>query len=281
MKTISKILILSLSLSFCFSLFGCIPKKDDKVTINGIIYNFDKSDEYYYVDSVEDKNLTEAIIEDYINGFPVQDIGANVARDSRPFKNCKNLKSVFIPETVKYIGYEAFFNCESLTNITIPDSVEIIDSCAFYWCKNLTTISFPKNLKRIGSEAFYDCESLTEVNLHNGVTSIWRKAFMDCTSLQSINLPDTITEIERMAFWDCDSLTELKLPKSLKYISYYMAFSCDRLSKIYIPKSITSIDELAFSGCIIYYEGTITDWEKISIHESLNFYTDYINFNSY
>ena len=41
-------------------------------------------------------------------------------------KNSKNLKSISIPDGLKYIGIDAFANCCNLSTITIPDSIEYL-----------------------------------------------------------------------------------------------------------------------------------------------------------
>lgn len=47
------------------------------------------------------------------------------------FNDCRNLTSVNIPSTVKYIYYDAFYGCNSLTSLTIPASVTFIGCSAF------------------------------------------------------------------------------------------------------------------------------------------------------
>ena len=51
------------------------------------------------------------------------------------------------------IGEYAFYNCLNLKTIYIPDSVKDIDAYAFYGCKSLN-IRIPKTVKRIGLSAF-------------------------------------------------------------------------------------------------------------------------------
>ena len=75
-----------------------------------------------------DKESTEITIPSEINGKKVTYIGYDV------FKDCKNLTSITIPDTVTTIGSFAFLRCESLTNIIIPNSVTFIDFNAFDRC---------------------------------------------------------------------------------------------------------------------------------------------------
>ena len=56
------------------------------------------------------------------------------------FEGCKNLKSVTIPDGVKYIGWEAFKN-SGLEKIHIPSSVEEMGYCLFSGCSALSSIT--------------------------------------------------------------------------------------------------------------------------------------------
>lgn len=62
-------------------------------------------------------------------------------------------KSYRVPEGVEVIGAYAFY-CSNLNSIYLPDSVETIKYDAFYKSANLTEIRMSKNLKTIESIAF-------------------------------------------------------------------------------------------------------------------------------
>ena len=59
-----------------------------------------------------------------------------------------------LPVTV-ITGY-AFKNCTNLITITIPDTVTSIESIAFYYCPSLRRIIFQGNAPQFGTSAFYD-----------------------------------------------------------------------------------------------------------------------------
>ena len=61
------------------------------------------------------------------------------------FKNCKKLKKVQLPSTLKKISGYAFYNT-ALTNVTIPNSVKYIGNYSFYKCKKLKKVSTPADL---------------------------------------------------------------------------------------------------------------------------------------
>lgn len=51
------------------------------------------------------------------------------------------LSGVTIPNTVKYIGKEAFYNTPKLSSVILPESVESIDEKAFCYCPSLLEIT--------------------------------------------------------------------------------------------------------------------------------------------
>jgi hypothetical protein len=72
---------------------------------------------------------------------------------------------VTIPDSVTYIGEDAFRYCHSLTTITIPNSVTTINDRAFYYCDNLTSIEIPDSVTYIGENAFDGCDNLTNITI--------------------------------------------------------------------------------------------------------------------
>ena len=59
--------------------------------------------------------------------------------DDQAFKDCQNLTSVSIPESVQSIGKSSFFNCRNLTDITIHNGIQI-NNKSFEDCTNLSTM---------------------------------------------------------------------------------------------------------------------------------------------
>jgi hypothetical protein len=108
-----------------------------------------------------------------------------------------------------------------LANITIPNSVTFIGENAFGFCNSLTSITIPDSVTFIGRSAFYGCDSLRSVTIGNGVTFIDERAFMNCTSLTSATIPDGVTHIGTEAFYGCTSLTSVTIPESVTHIGYH------------------------------------------------------------
>lgn len=110
---------------------------------------------------------------------------------------------------VESIGENAFRNCNNLRSITIPNSVTVIKNSAFYGCRSLTSINIPNGVTDIEVQALSGCTSLTSVTIPNSVTSIGSCAFLGCTALTSITIPKSVTSIESQVFAKCSKLEEV------------------------------------------------------------------------
>ena len=78
-----------------------------------------------------------------------------------------------------------------------------------------------------------------------------------------------VVAIGEKAFAYNNKVTDIVLPSSIQWISPGAFAGCSAMQRITIPKSIKSIGEGTFKDCRnledIYYEGTVEEWQKISI----------------
>ena len=77
-------------------------------------------------------NYSVLVIPEEIDGHKVVEISDSV------FSGNTKLTSVYVPNSVKKIGWFAFSGCTSLKNVTLPESVEEIGYDAFAYCSKLT-----------------------------------------------------------------------------------------------------------------------------------------------
>ena len=95
---------------------------------------------------------------------------------------------------------------------------------------------------------FYDKESIKSVIIEDGITSIGHDSFKGCLNLENVVIPDSVTSIGKDAFEYCENLTSIVIPDSVTSIGIYATYGCENLKDV-------------------YYSGTESDWNKISIGE--------------
>ena len=97
-----------------------------------------------------------------------------------------NFSSIVIGVNVSKIGSHLFRDCWNLVSVNIPDSVTLIEWAAFEGCSKLKSISIPVGVVEIAGKAFGGCSSLTSITIPNSATKIGENAFDGCTSLASV-----------------------------------------------------------------------------------------------
>lgn len=235
-------------------------------------------------------------IPDRMGWYRVSSIG------ERAFAFCRTLRSVTIPEGVRYIGESAFCGCGGMTSVSIPGSVQEIGDSAFSLCA-LEYVSLPSGLTRLGSGAFFSntyltsvvipgsvkviegatfgwCSSLTSVRIREGVTTLEGEAFSGCNALSSITIPASVVNVPNNPFDGCYSLTSIKVVAEnpvlatidnvlfdkveKRLICYPCAFTATSYA---IPQGIRVIGKRAFTNCTRLRSVTIPD-SVVTIQES-------------
>ena len=103
----------------------------------------------------------------------------------------ERLEKVYLPNTVKTLGYRAFYSAEALNAIELPEGLEVIGDSAFDGCALFTEITLPNSLTYIGSSAFGIAnQMIVQENLVNKVI-----------------IPKSVEYIGYGAFWGREGLT--------------------------------------------------------------------------
>ena len=201
----------------------------------------------------------------------------------------RGVVNVIIPEGFTAINDYAFYGCKSLVSVDIPDSVTSIGSNAFNGCSSLISIKVNENnqhYKSIDGNLYSKDEKAliqyaigkedVSFAIPNNVTSICEAAFEYCSSLVSVTIPDSVTSIGQSTFSGCTSLTSVVIPDSVTSIGGSAFRYCSSLTSAVIGDSVTSIGSYAFDGCSslteVYYNGSVAEWNSISIYSYGNAY---------
>lgn len=185
---------------------------------------------------------------------------------SSAFENCRNLKRIHLPVSIKEIGPLSFsgsdieeINLENVVTIsnyafaytTIKevniDNLTELSEGAFKGCKNLESITLPKTITSIESSVFEDCENLVSIEMSNVIHISWY-AFKNCKKLSKINFPATLETIGLWAF-NGTQLIDIEFPESLKHIDNFAFSELNSLISVKFGKNLHTIGNGVFECC--------------------------------
>lgn len=181
--------------------------------------------------------IAELVIPATYNGKNVISIGEYA------FKDCKNLTSVKIPDTVTFIASTAFYNCTKVERYEVYDNGAVAPT---YYSDNGSLLyknpiaggielmcvpsaangsySIPYGVTRLNSKTFYR-SNVTEVTVPASVVEVAQEAFLSCKQLTKLSfaMPEGDQELVSLEFStafvsDCTALEILELPARVKAI---------------------------------------------------------------
>lgn len=85
--------------------------------------------------------------------------------DECAFKLAYNLESVELHDKINHIARQAFAYCESLKTMKMPQGLKYVPYCGFIGCKSLSEV-FLTSVENIYSEAFSECSNLRDIHLY-------------------------------------------------------------------------------------------------------------------
>ncbi len=149
------------------------------------------------------------------------------------FAGCSSLTTILFPNSLTTIYGGAFVNC-GMQSISLPNSITYIGDDAFSVCKKLVSANIPNKLTAISDRLFSGCSKLASIEIPNGVTSIGSTAFQGCTSLTSVVIPNSVTIIGSYAFNNCSGLSSVTIGKGVETIKSDAFTGCSSLTGVYI-----------------------------------------------
>lgn len=161
------------------------------------------------------------------------------------FWNCKGLRKIVFPGSLKRIGYNPFVGCSNIEfvshsenyrvidgvlysknlrtlicypdklavgSIILRDSVHVLERGAFSGCSHMTSIDL-KNVYKINKTCFTNCDGLSEITLSDIVIYVGEWAFAHCKNLKCISLFED-TFVDRNAYLNTDAAVEIRKQRS-------------------------------------------------------------------
>lgn len=194
------------------------------------------------------------------------------------FDSYINIKEVTLPETLQYIGNEAFWK-SGLTSVTIPGNVLGIGNYAFAETKITRLVIQSLKKPTIGVRAF-DAPTLREVSVGDIMANVSTETFGNafdgytktggCYYLGNADNPyvilvkadnqrncilqSSVKQIANYAFSDCDKLSSIDIPDAVEYIGASAFARCLSLYRVKVGSGVTYIGGLAFDDCRKLYE---------------------------
>lgn len=220
------------------------------------------------------------------------------------FQCCYSLENIKFPKTVTRIGDTAFASCYNLISVDLPSGLLSLGHNAFSSCDKLLEIIIPDSVTDVGYDAFYGCKSLSYVSIGKRVASLSNCPFRDCDSLISIYVnPENAFYMSdtRGCLYSKDQSILYRYPSGNTNTSFLIPYSVKTIDKpafqnlsylknIFIGTNLALIKSFAFfygfeyhntSLTDVYYKGTQSQWNSISIEEYNNHLTDArIHFNA-
>ena len=100
----------------------------------------------------------------------VKDGTTMVATRTFCFRN--KISSVYLPDSVEYIGAQCFGGSDILREVRLPKNLRTIEPYAFLNCPALEKIYIPEGVTEIPTDAFFCCENLDYISIPASVATI-------------------------------------------------------------------------------------------------------------
>lgn len=218
-----------------------------RVDLSNTICKYISSSAFINCYSLTSINFPETILS---VGYDASDKG-DIDWDHYTFSYCSSLITLDLPNSITYIGRNAFYRCEYLEHLKLPinPNFTVINDWAFYSLPRLKELEIPSTIKSVGNYSFFALNSLTSLTLHNGLQKIGNQAFYYLPSLPELDIPNSVVDIGASAFASCWILSSLNIGTNVSSIWSRAFAGCRSLPELFLPNSLTTLGSGAFRDC--------------------------------
>ncbi len=250
-------------------------------------YSIDPKTSEVTITGVTDRNITEVVIPEMIDGKSVCIIGEHA------FENCSNLQNIDFG-SVKELKSYSFSNCTSLQEIEFPKDILTIGANCFDGDYNLKKINMYYNQGKMNcSDAFINSgvdtvvieERYAKIKNLNGIeikNVIYKnigtidRECMGITTIENVQIDDSITWITDNSFKNCTGLKNINLPEKVVILGKFLFDGCTSLKKINIPIGVKSAPGMSgvfinsYINHVVFDKGLTEIPEKIFAEDAGN-----------
>ena len=129
----------------------------------------------------------------YLNNMSTDEYGCKYVGNLLLAYVDREINEIKIKEGTKLIAGNVFYNTENIKEIYIPKSVQYIGDQAFSMCSNIEKVEFEEGSKLESIENYmFFSSSLRVINLPHSLKKISRHAFGICNNLETIIIPENV-----------------------------------------------------------------------------------------
>jgi hypothetical protein len=182
-------------LCLVFAFDGCNPSNINlPQNLPVFTYIWDSERHGYILTGGDLKENKEIVIPALYNDRPV------IGITQRAFHHNYNLTNVIIPDSIIYIGKDAFLDCDNLTKTEYGNGYYIGTEENPYFAlinlkENITTCNIHNQTKIIKESIFERNKNLTNVIIGNSILSIENHTFDSCYNLTSVTIGNSVISI--------------------------------------------------------------------------------------
>ena len=160
---------------------------------------------------------------------------------------------------------------DNLTYSSYDECLYSKDYTKFLMCPvgRSDSVSINYQTKTIEANAFANCQKVKQIFNWGTVETIRVGAFSN-SSFENLVISNSVTTIENIAFVNCKLLKTIVLSDGLDYVRASTIANCESLEEVTIGHDAEHIYTSVIGNCPnlkkIKYNGTVEEWNKISIY---------------